>query len=168
MIYILEETMHFFLERHHHVQEDDSQETTADTTLSSRHADQLLRLSVERLDCKRPILWLASSKILTPAPLTARRVCSVPSTPPPPRLWCGGRTHSLGGEGVGGQYLEDARHSSVLYVCKYFVETESVALTFGVTLLKFFLTIVQCNIILLVPYIFETRIHVAFTDMEST
>jgi hypothetical protein len=27
----------------------------------------------------------------------------------------------LGGEGVGGQYFEDARHSSVLYICKYFV-----------------------------------------------
>jgi hypothetical protein len=42
----------------------------------------------------------------------------------PPRLWCVGRTHSLGGEGWGGQYfgiLEDVRHSSVLYVCKYFV-----------------------------------------------
>jgi hypothetical protein len=23
----------------------------------------------------------------------------------PPRLWCGGRTHSLGGERVGGQYF---------------------------------------------------------------
>jgi hypothetical protein len=23
----------------------------------------------------------------------------------PPRLWCGGRTHSLGGEGVGAQYF---------------------------------------------------------------
>jgi hypothetical protein len=79
---------------------------------------------VERLYCKRPILCRASSKILTPHPLTARRVCT------PPRLWCGGRTHSLGekgeggqggrthspgGEGKGGQYLEDARHSSVLY-----------------------------------------------------
>jgi hypothetical protein len=39
----------------------------------------------------------------------------------PPRLWCGGRTHSLGGEGVGVNILEDARHSSVLYICKYFV-----------------------------------------------
>jgi hypothetical protein len=41
----------------------------------------------------------------------------------PPRLWCGGRTHSLGEEGVGGgvNILEDARHSSVLYICKYFV-----------------------------------------------
>jgi hypothetical protein len=42
----------------------------------------------------------------------------------PPRLWCGGRTHSPGGEmGVGGgvNILEEARHSSVLYICKYFV-----------------------------------------------
>ncbi len=51
--------------------------------------------TVERLYCKRPILCLASSKILTP---TARRVCT-------PRLWCGGWTHLLGGEGVGGQYF---------------------------------------------------------------
>ncbi len=52
--------------------------------------------AVERFYCKRPILCLASSKILTPhPPLIARRVCT-------PRLWCGGRTHSLGGEGVGG------------------------------------------------------------------
>ncbi len=34
-----------------------------------------------------------------------------------------GRTHSLGGDGVGDQYSsEDARHCSVLYLCKYFVE----------------------------------------------
>ncbi len=33
-----------------------------------------------------------------------------------------GRTHSLGGERGGGvNILEDARHSSVLYICKYFV-----------------------------------------------
>jgi hypothetical protein len=39
-----------------------------------------------------------------------------------PRLWWWGRTHSLGGEGGGRvNILEDARHSSVLYVCKYFV-----------------------------------------------
>ncbi len=32
------------------------------------------------------------------------------------------RTHSLGGEGGKGvNNLEDARHSSVLYICKYFV-----------------------------------------------
>jgi hypothetical protein len=39
----------------------------------------------------------------------------------PPRLWCGGRTHSLGGEGVGVNSSEDVRHCSVLYICKYFV-----------------------------------------------
>jgi hypothetical protein len=44
-----------------------------------------------------------------PTPLTARRV------------WCGGRTHSLGGEGVGGYSSKDARHCSVLYICKYFL-----------------------------------------------
>jgi hypothetical protein len=32
-----------------------------------------------------------------------------------------GRTHSLFGEGVGVNILEDARHTSVLYICKYFV-----------------------------------------------
>jgi hypothetical protein len=32
---------------------------------------------------------------IDPPPPTARRVCT-------PRLWCGGRTHSLGGEGDGG------------------------------------------------------------------
>jgi hypothetical protein len=50
---------------------------------------------VERLFCKRPIQFLASSKILTPHPLTARRVC----IPPPPAFGCGGRTHLLGREG---------------------------------------------------------------------
>ncbi len=40
----------------------------------------------------------------------------------PPRLWCGGRTHSLGGEWWGGgNILEDARHCSVLYIRKSFV-----------------------------------------------
>jgi len=37
---------------------------------------------VDRLYCKRPILCLSSSKILTPSPLTARRVCT--ASPPPP------------------------------------------------------------------------------------
>jgi hypothetical protein len=50
---------------------------------------------------------------IDPHPPTARRVCT-------PRLWCGGRTHSLVGVGGGGQF-EDVRHSSVFYVCKYFV-----------------------------------------------
>jgi hypothetical protein len=57
----------------------------------------VIAMTVEGLYCKRPIQCLASSEILTPRPLTARRVCTLP------RLWCGGRTHSLGGEGVGGQ-----------------------------------------------------------------
>ncbi len=73
--------------------------------------------NVEGLYCKRPIQCLASSELLTPHPLT-RRVCT-----PPPRLWYGGRTHSLGGEGVGVNSLEDARHCSVLYICNYFVVT---------------------------------------------
>jgi hypothetical protein len=60
---------------------------------------------------------------IDPPPLTARRVCT------PPRLLCGGRTHSLGGEGGGGvNILEDARHSYVLYVCKYFVGPTRLAL----------------------------------------
>jgi hypothetical protein len=46
--------------------------------------------------CKRAILFLSSSKILTLIPLSARRVCSTP------RLCCGGRTDSPGGEGDGG------------------------------------------------------------------
>jgi hypothetical protein len=62
---------------------------------------------------------MASSKILTPQPLTPRRVC----TPPPPLVrgedtlagWKGGGGH--GGVNI----LEDARHCSVLYIRKYFV-----------------------------------------------
>jgi hypothetical protein len=43
--------------------------------------------------------------------------------PPPPRLWCGGRTNSLGGQGLGWgvNILEAARHCFVLYLRKYFV-----------------------------------------------
>jgi hypothetical protein len=48
-----------------------------------------------------------------------------PLSPPgecvPPAFDAGGRTHSLGGEGVGAGgviILEDARHCSVLYICK--------------------------------------------------
>ncbi len=70
--------------------------------------------NVVRLYCKRPIQCLASSKILTPTP-SPPGVCVLPC------LWYGGKTHSLGGEGVGVNILEDARHSSVLYICKYFV-----------------------------------------------
>ncbi len=40
-----------------------------------------------------------------------------------PRLWCGGRTHSLGGEWEWrANSSEDAPHCSVLYICKYFVD----------------------------------------------
>jgi hypothetical protein len=54
---------------------------------------------------------------------------------PPPAFGAGlGHTRWVEmGVGGGVNILEDARHSSVLYVCKYFVETESVALTFDVT-----------------------------------
>jgi hypothetical protein len=48
-------------------------------------------------------------------PLTARRVC----TPPP--LVRGEDTLARGREGWGVNILEDARHRSVLYICKYFV-----------------------------------------------
>jgi hypothetical protein len=63
--------------------------------------------------CKRPIQCLASSKILTPHPVTARRMCTLPP------LVRGEDT--LAGWRGGGEVnsLEDARHCSVL--CKYFV-----------------------------------------------
>jgi hypothetical protein len=48
--------------------------------------------------CKRTILFLSSSKILTPHP--PLRPASVY-----PRLCCGERTDSPGGEGMGGQYF---------------------------------------------------------------
>ncbi len=70
-------------------------------------------------------------KYWQPIPLTARRVGT-------PRLWCGGRTHSPGGEGCawGVNILEDVRHSSVLYVCKYFVlRTYTNKYPFTITLL---------------------------------
>ncbi len=70
---------------------------------------------IERLYGKRPIQCLASSKILTPHPLTARRVCTHPPLVRREDTLAGWR----GGWGV--NILEDARHSSVLYICKYFV-----------------------------------------------
>jgi hypothetical protein len=45
----------------------------------------------------------------------------LPPTHRPASVYGGTRTHSLGGEGVVGHYLEDARHCSVLYIRKYFV-----------------------------------------------
>ncbi len=54
--------------------------------------------------CKRAILFLSSSKILTPPPipLSARRAC------PPPATKAGG-THSRGGEGDGGSIFWKTR-----------------------------------------------------------
>ncbi len=48
-------------------------------------------------------------------PLTARRVCT-------PRLWCGGRTPSLGGEGGGGSILWKTSYTALFstYLHKYF------------------------------------------------
>jgi hypothetical protein len=45
-----------------------------------------------------------------------------PPTPSPPSECGGGGTHSPGGEGVGVNILENARHCSVLYIRKYFVD----------------------------------------------
>jgi hypothetical protein len=58
---------------------------------------------VEGLYCKRPIQCLASSEILTPHDAGE------------------GHMHSLGGEGVGVNSSEDARHCSVFYICEYYV-----------------------------------------------
>jgi hypothetical protein len=70
---------------------------------------------VEGLCCKRPIQCLASSEILTPPPLTN------PASVYPPPLVRGEDTLS-GWRGGGGLNIpEDARHCSVLYICKYFV-----------------------------------------------
>jgi hypothetical protein len=56
---------------------------------------------------------------IDPHPLTPRRV----STPPPPRLWCGGRTHSLVERGWGSivRKMPDTALYSVYIICKYFV-----------------------------------------------
>ncbi len=72
-------------------------------------------LTVERLYCKRPILCLASSKILTLHPTHH------PASVYPPPLERGEDT-LVRGRGGWVNILEDARHSSVLYICKYFVD----------------------------------------------
>ncbi len=71
--------------------------------------------NVERLYCKRPILCLASSKILIPHPPHR------PARVYPPPLVRGEDTLAGSRGGWGVNTLEDARHSSVLYICKYFV-----------------------------------------------
>ncbi len=61
---------------------------------------------VERLYCKRPSLWLASSKILTPHPLTARQVRI-----PPPLVRGEDTLAGWRGGGLGGQYF--GRHQTL-------------------------------------------------------
>ncbi len=77
-------------------------------------------VGVEGLYCKRPIKCLASSEILTPHPPSPPGECALCTLPPLVR-----REDTLargrGGGGVNGG-SEDARHCSVLYICKYFVE----------------------------------------------
>ncbi len=63
--------------------------------------------------------WLASSKILTP---------HRPESVYPPLLVRGEDTLAGWRGGWGVNILEDVRHSSVLYVCKYFVSTCSIIL----------------------------------------
>jgi hypothetical protein len=72
--------------------------------------------TVEGLYCKRPIQSLASSKLLTPHPLTARRVCILP-----PYGAGGGQTRWVE-RGWGGKIwkMADIAHA-VLYIRKYFV-----------------------------------------------
>jgi hypothetical protein len=70
--------------------------------------------SVEGLYCKRPIQCLASSEILTPHP-------SPPGECVSPRLDAGGGHTCWVERGWGVNSSEDARHCSVLYICKYFV-----------------------------------------------
>ncbi len=69
----------------------------------------VIERTVEGLYCKRPIQYLASSKILTGE-------CVLP---PHQRR---GEDTLAGGVGVGGQYFGRRRHCSVLYICKYFAE----------------------------------------------
>ena len=71
----------------------------------------------ERLYCKRPILCLVSSKILTPHPPHRPAIVY----PPPPCLWCGGKTHSLGGKGVGGHDFGRRQALLCIYIRKYSV-----------------------------------------------
>jgi hypothetical protein len=77
---------------------------------------------------------------IDPTPLAARRVCTL-------CLWCGGWTHSLGGEGGGGvNILEDARHRSVLYTRKYFVgEVYSAMLWHGLVAVLIWDLIAKCT-----------------------
>ena len=79
-----------------------------------KHSKCIL-VALEGLYCKRPILCLASSKILTPSPHPPHRPASVyPSA-------FGGHTPWVERGGGVVNSLVDARHCSVLYICKYVV-----------------------------------------------
>jgi hypothetical protein len=68
----------------------------------SGHSESVGTDRREIIYCKRAILSLSSSKILTPIPLSAWRVC------PPPATKAGG-THSPGGEEDGGSIFWKTR-----------------------------------------------------------
>jgi hypothetical protein len=75
------------------------------------------RLHVKGLYCKRPIQCLASSKILTPPPPTP----SLPGECVPPAFGAGGGHTRWVDRRWGVKSSEDARHCSVLYICKHLV-----------------------------------------------
>ncbi len=85
-----------------------------------QHQQQEQQRALPNSSRRRGIILLAANLISSEIP-TPHRPVSVYVPPPPPG--CGGRTNSLGGERVGGQYCssEDARQCSVLYICKYLV-----------------------------------------------
>jgi hypothetical protein len=82
---------------------------------STLSRDSSPRLPAEGLYCKRPIQCLASSKILTPHSLTARRVCT-------PAFGAGGGHAHWVERGWEVSSFEDTRHCFVLCICKYFVQ----------------------------------------------
>ncbi len=80
-----------------------------------------LVLTVEGLYCKRPIQCLASSELLTPHPLTARRVCT-----PPPLVRGGG--HTRGGREGGGSIVRKTPDTALYsIICNYLVVVTSVS-----------------------------------------
>jgi hypothetical protein len=83
-----------------------------------RTVQSTVRLSVyvqfvEVLYCKRTIQCLASSELLTPHPPTPPGECVSPA------FGAGGGHTRWVERGLGVNSSEDARHCSVLYLCKY-------------------------------------------------
>jgi hypothetical protein len=77
------------------------------TTAKSMDLLHYISFPLQGLYCQWPIQCLASSEILTPPPLTA--------------FGAGGGHTRWVERGWGVNSSEDARHCSVLYICKYFV-----------------------------------------------